>query len=556
MILRKSLIFVSLAVLVSLLYCCAQVVPLSGGARDTAPPVLLSVTPAAKSTSVPVKGVKIVFKFNELIAVQQVSQKLIINPQVEEMPEVTAAGKTLTVTFEKDLLPNTTYFLQFGNAVVDIHEGNAYPNLTYLFSTGTAIDSAYITGTATHALTGKPVADLSVMLYKDLRDTAPFLSKPDYFTRSGPDGRYYLSAIKPGRYRLLAAADKNKNLQYDVTEAMGFAEQPFEISSDTVDLKISAPDAPKLFIKKRMQTFWGYNKYVLSDTFPNAYIISEKAIDTDKYQYETRNDTLEVYYRDLYNRSFDFVLKDGKAAFDTVQIRVPQESEVDSSVAKGTRAITVRTGKQVYGSQHEAVVLNFSLPLEDLQADKCVLFRDTVREKPGFTSEKLNEEGNLVTTFLPAYKKRLVNRLSAATSYKLWILPGALQSYWRTTNADTLTVGFSTLAADEISSLQVKLALPPVIKTYVLQLLNSKEQVVSERSGANRDSLVQWFYNLAAGEYALRLIDDANQDAKFSAGSYVNKQQPEAVYFYDKKINVPAGWDVEAEWKLALPMKK
>jgi uncharacterized protein (DUF2141 family) len=534
-----------------LLVRCAQVIPLSGGARDTAPPVLVSVTPAGKSTNLPVKGLKIVFKFNELVAVQNLSQKLIINPQLEEMPEVTASGKTLTVSFEKPLLPNTTYFIQFGNSVVDIHESNPHPNLSYLFSTGPTIDSSYVTGKCTYALTGKPASDLLVMLYTDLRDSAPMVSGPDYITRTGPEGRYFLSAIRPGRYRVMAVGDKNKNQQYDPGEAFGFVARPVELVSDTFNLKISTEESSKLFIKKKLQAFWGYNKYVLSDTFPYAYIITEKAIDTDRYQYEMRNDTLEVYYRELYERSFEFVVKEDKQSFDTVRLEVPGRAEVDSSVAKGTRRLSLRTEKARYGSRHDEVVLDFSVPLEQVIAEKCLLLRDSVREQAVLTSERANDEGRLVTTFHPLYKKRLAGKLQPGRKYQLVLLPGALKTYWGTANRDTLRTSFTTYPADELSSLQVKLSLPPDIKTYVLQLLNSKEQVVATRAAAVNESNSLPFYNLVAGDYMLRLIDDRDQDQKFSPASYVNKQQPERVFFYEKKIAVPAGWDVEAEWKVA-----
>lgn len=546
---RKPLLLF-LVLLALALYRCAQVVPLSGGPRDTIPPELLSVTPANKSTNLPTRGLTIVFKFNELIAAKNVSQKLIINPQVQEAPEVSAAGKTLTVTFEKELLPNTTYFLQFGNSVVDIHENNSYANLSYLFSTGPTLDSSYVTGKATFALSGKPAPDMQVMLYKDLSDSAPLAGRPDYITRTEKDGNYFLSAVKPGKYRLVAIADKNKNQLYDLSEPLGFVNGPVDVHADTLDLRISTADAGRLFVKKKLQPFWGYNKYVLSDTFPNAYIISEKAIDTDRYQYETRGDTLEVYYRGLYDRGFRFVVKDGKQSFDTVSVQVPGRSEVDSSVAKGTRTIGVRAEKSVYGSMHDEVVFSFSVPLEEILADKCILLKDTMPELPRFTSEKANEEGNLVTTFHPLYKKRLASKLEPGRRYTLLILPGAVKTYWGTTNTDTLSAVFKTLPADEISNLQVKLALPGEIKSYVLQLLNSKEQFIAERSGSRADTNLVWFHNLAAGDYSLRLIDDKDQDQKFSPVSYVNKQQPERVFFYEKKIALPAGWDVDAVWKV------
>ena len=48
----------------------------------------------------------------------------------------------------------------------------------------------------------------------------------------------------------------------------------------------------------------------------------------------------------------------------------------------------------------------------------------------------------------------------------------------------------------------------------------------------------------------LRLIDDRDQNGKFSAVSYKKKLPAEKVVFYDKPVKIPVGWDVEISWSL------
>jgi uncharacterized protein (DUF2141 family) len=547
---KKPLFFCSLFLLAFVLYRCAQVVPLTGGDKDTKPPVLLLALPLNKSVNVPPQKVKIVFTFNEFISGQAISQKLMINPLISETPDVTISGKTLTVEFEKPLFPNTTYFLQFGNAVTDIHEGNAFPDLNYIFSTGPVLDSASITGKVSYALSKKPVADISVMLYKNLNDSAPRTSVPDYITKTDEKGNYFLSAIKPGIYKVMAVNDKNKNQLYDLSEAFAFLNAPVEINKDTVNFDLSTAKTSQFFIKKKIQAFWGYNKYVLNDTFPNAYIITEKSIDTDNYLYEMRNDTLEIYYKNLYSRNFDFVLKNEKESYDTISLAIPEKMKVDSTIDKALKKISLRTEKSSYGVKHDDVLLNFSVPIKNIEPAKCLLLKDTVKEIPVFTSENSNEEGTLVTTYLPSYKKRLTNKLVPQKSYVLLFLPSAIQTFWGTYNTDTLKTTFKTFATDEMGSLQVKLVLHDTIKNYVLEVLNEKGIVVRTCSGANKKDVAQLFYNLPAGDYLLRLTDDKDQNRKFSPADYLKNKQPETVYFYDKPVKIPAGWDVETEWKI------
>src|ERR1700739_4757077 len=182
------------------------------------------------------------------------------------MPDVSVRGKILTVEFNNELKPNTTYLLQFGNSVIDIHESNPYPNLTYIFSTGATIDTASISGEVDYAFTKKPAADVSIMLYKNLSDTAPLKLKPDYITKTDDKGKYFLSAVKPGIYQAIALADKSKNKIYDAGEAIGFLNEHISINNDTVNFLLSVSDPEKAFVKKKNQVFWGYNRFILNDT--------------------------------------------------------------------------------------------------------------------------------------------------------------------------------------------------------------------------------------------------------------------------------------------------
>lgn len=553
---KSRFLFVFLTSLTILFQRCAQVVPLTGGERDTKPPVLLSVVPANRSVNVDPARVKIVFKFDEFISVQNISQKLIINPSVPELPEVNVSGKTLTVSFEKELLPNTTYFLQFGNAIVDIHEANPYPELSFMFSTGSVIDSAYVTGSITDALWQKPIADASVMLYKNAADSAPLLLKPDYFTRTDEKGHYLLGAIKPGAYRLFAMVDKNKNGFYDLSEMAGFKTGVTEIKNDTINLALSKALPEKAFIKKKIQPFWGLNRYVLNDTLPNAYIITEKAIDTDQYQYETRNDTLEVYYKKLYSRRFDCVFKNGMVSFDTVSVNIPAKEVVDSSLLAGTAKIKMRPMRNVYGAVHDEVIFDFSLPVSVIKPDLCRLAAGKEEVPVKFSVERANPEGNLVTTYLPLFKRRLVSSLAPGKEYTFVMLPGAMQTFWGTSNTDTLKAAFKTWAADEVGNLQLKFEPPAGSGSYLLQLLNEKGMLVKEYRTAAKDEITHVFYDLVPGEYKLRFIKDADQNGIFSPASYFFSRQAEEVYYYNKPLKIPAGWDVEAEWKMNLPEKK
>jgi len=547
---KKSLIILIIVGFACIAYNCAQVVPLTGGAKDTKHPELVSVVPANKSTNVQPSATKIIFKFNEMITAPTASQKLIINPLTNELPDISVRGKILTVEFTKELQQNTTYFLQFGNSVTDIHENNPFPNLTYIFSTGPSIDTSFITGQVIYALSQKPATDVNIMLYKNLNDTAPFRSKPDYMTNVDEKGKYFLSAVKPGIYQAIALSDKNKNLMYDVGEPIGFLNAPVSINNDTVNFMMSVAKQENVFVKKKTRVFWGYNRFVLNDTLPNVYMVTSKSVDADNISFETRNDTFEVYYKNLYNMNLELWLKKDKVTFDTINLTLPSKAKTDSSYDKGTGKINFHTEKAIYGTKHDDVILNFSFPVKSIDTEKCFLSKDGINEKPVFTSEKRNEEKALVTTYFPQYKKRLSNNLIAQKTYTLLFLPQSIETFWGTFNKDTVKTTFKTFAADEIGNLQVKLTLPDSITGYVLQLLNGSGRVINELAAVNKKETILNFYNLTAGEYSLRFIQDSDENKKFSPSNFLRQIQAEPVWYYNKPLKILAGWDIEAEWDM------
>jgi hypothetical protein len=539
---------------------CAQIGVLTGGKKDKTPPQLISITPKDTSTNMPNKKLTITFLFDEMVDVKAVSQSLTINPCMDNKPEIIAGGKRMIVKFNDTLQRNTTYQLQFGNSVKDVHEGNKYRNLTYLFSTGSVIDSNTVSGTVTDAFTFKNMKDVSVMLFSDLSDTAVTRSKPDYLVKTDSLGMYSISAIKPDTYQIVAITDKNKSKTFDAGEAIGFRNTPLIITGkDTVDFKMSIPKSNNSFIKKKIQSFWGYHKYILSDTIPDAYIIlledssktPERNADKDKIAYETRNDTLEVYYKDIYDTELKFMVKRNQTIIDTVKLEVPNQTKVDSTINKNGKKINMSVNKAIFGNKNDDIYVSFPFPIENtIDMDKCLLLHDDKTEKAILTAENKNENNNLVTTYLPAYKRRLLNKLLESKTYILMFLPNSITTYWGKTNADTIKTTFKTYSNDDIGTLKVKLTIPDSIHNYVIQLLNSKEKVLNEYSGQVKKENNITFYNLASAEYSFRFMNDVDANKKFTPANFSTHTQPEDVYIYTKLVKVPAGWDVETDWDI------
>ena len=132
---------------------CASIIPPQGGPRDTIPPQLIKVSPADSTRNF--KGTRINFTFDEFIDLQNVQENLLVSPLPKTIPFVESKLNTMSVRMKDSLEPNTTYSLNFGNAIKDYNEGNVIKGFTYVFSTGPYIDSLELHGNVVLAETGK-----------------------------------------------------------------------------------------------------------------------------------------------------------------------------------------------------------------------------------------------------------------------------------------------------------------------------------------------------------------------------------------------------------------
>ena len=79
------------------------------------------------------------------------------------------------------LKPNTTYTVDFSNAIKDNNEGNPLGNYTYSFSTGDHIDTMEVSGYVLQADNLEPIQGMLVGLYSNLSDT--IFKKKDVYKR-------------------------------------------------------------------------------------------------------------------------------------------------------------------------------------------------------------------------------------------------------------------------------------------------------------------------------------------------------------------------------------
>lgn len=218
---------------------CAQIGMPMGGPRDSLPPVLLESSPANYTTNF--NGKTITLTFDEYIQLQNLQQTLLVSPTPKINPQINGKLKAVTIKIRDTLLPNTTYSINMGDAIQDINENNPYRNFTYVFSTGTYIDSLQFSGSLKLAETGKADSTLIVMLYDDLDDSAVLKNKPKYITRLDSAGRFKFNYLADGTYHVFGLKDESGQRYYtNKTELFAFADSPIVINGNTPSVNLLA----------------------------------------------------------------------------------------------------------------------------------------------------------------------------------------------------------------------------------------------------------------------------------------------------------------------------
>lgn len=197
---------------------CARMGNPDGGWYDETPPKVLGATPADKATEVKAQKVKI--SFDEFVKIDNPTENVIVSPPQLQAPEIKATGKSIEVKLLDSLKANTTYTIDFSDAISDNNEGNPLGNYTYSFSTGAEIDTMEVSGYVVAAENLEPVKGILVGLYANLADSA-FEKQPMLrVSRTDSRGHFVIKGVKRGTYRVYALQDVDGNYQFNQKSEM------------------------------------------------------------------------------------------------------------------------------------------------------------------------------------------------------------------------------------------------------------------------------------------------------------------------------------------------
>lgn len=208
-------------VLASMVGACASIGRPEGGPRDEVPPEFVRSHPAPGTTGV--SNPRINMFFNENIKLEDIANKLVVSPAQTQQPSVNANGRRLTVELRDSLQPNTTYTLDFADAIRDLNEGNILDGFAMDFSTGESIDTLRISGMLFEGRNLEPAQGMVVGVYSNLSDTAIRTLPLERVAKTNQYGQFTIRNLKPGTYNIFAIDDRNRDWHWDRSENIAFS---------------------------------------------------------------------------------------------------------------------------------------------------------------------------------------------------------------------------------------------------------------------------------------------------------------------------------------------
>ena len=529
---------------------CANAVAPTGGPKDNTPPVVVATVP--ENQSINFVGKKIEITFDEYVTLDNAKQNVLISPPLSVKPDIKLKNKTVTIKFKEALEANTTYTINFGSAIKDLHEGNQFKDYVYSFSTGDHIDTLFITGKLLNANDKKPVENAYVSLYAadgENIDSLPLTKAPNYITKTDKEGSFRLAGLADKRYLLFALKDVNSNLYFDLSnEEVAFLDTLVAASSptDLTLLMFTEVDSTQMLLEKKLVEE-GLLRFVFRHPAKNAVIMTHEML-PDSFNLVTKHsadyDTVWWYFTPNVKDSLWVQVK-----YDTLindSSRYSLKFKDKNARNRRAEVLKVSNNTIIRGAlrPNEDFILTFSEPVVEYRRnDSIMLKRDTLVSYGSLDFEQADEYG---------MQYRLKHPIDADTSYQIEIPDSVFFGIRGRTN-ETIKANFHRITDDEYGNIYITIVPPEGMKQVVVQLTDESGKVLKHQAITRRQEVM--FDYLAPGKYKLQALLDADGNGKWSTGNYHRHTLPETIIEYNAPLDLKAGWDIDLDepWELPKP---
>lgn len=571
----------------------------SGGDYDFDPPKVVKSTPTPNQMQV--KNGKVEIIFDELVQIEKPMEKVIITPPQKNFPIIRAQNNKVIVELKDTLLPNTTYTIDFTDAIADNNEKNPLENFALSFSTGDIVDSLAVSGKVLSADNLEPIPNMYVGIHSDLSDTA-FTKKPFLrISRTNELGQFTIKGIAEGEYKIYALNDLNRDYKYDNPgEAIAF-QKTLVIPRTEPATRQDSIYSEKL--KKDTLVEVNYTRYLPDDiilrsftsAFKRQYLqkherltddalsiyfgaatpmpkiealnIKEDITEWSILERSIGNDTLKYWITNPYIVEVD-TLNLKVSYFKTDSLNIPQmttdtlsfinrnkksqqkakEKEKDNKKKKKEETVFLTITSDINQAMdiYKDIKVQFDYPVIDLDKKKI-----NIQQMVDSVYQNISYE--LKRDSLNPRQYAISHRWKPGEKYRLAIDSASIHSYNGLWN-DKLETPFKVKTIDQYGNLYINIqSLPEGMPAFV-ELLDKSDKPIKYAEVKDKGAL---FMNLDPGTYYARIVLDTNGNGKWDTGEYNEGLEPEMVYYYPKNFEIKANWDIEEDWNInELPLDK
>ncbi len=546
---------------------CANIVSPTGGPKDIVPPVVLLATPENQSSNFNKKEIHLTF--DEYVTLNNPNNNILISPPLEENPDYKLNGKSLIIKFKETLKNETTYSINFGESIKDLHEGNIFKDYSYVFSTGENIDSLTLEGKLLQAIDHKPSADYFVMLYCDENDTIsldslPYLVKPYYITKSDKEGNFKFSGLKDSDYLIFALKDENSNLRFDLpNESIAFLDslvKPIHnsqciIHNDSVKQEVEETEPLVLYSFLEEDTVQKLLKKEIVEDGLLRFAFNRPAQNVKIEILESLPDTFNIY--PTYSADYDTILWYYTPNKDSLLFTINYDTLINDTtqISLKNRKANSRRGKQENISKSLEIKTNINAGKLTPEQDLILTFKEPVtdimmRDTSWYIVDKDTIINDLHFTKIDSFglKYKLDKTLAPEKSYKIIIPDSVFYSFKGVTN-DTTEFSFKVPEISQYGNIFVTVEVPENVPQIIVELLDDKDKFIA-RQIISETQKIEFKY-LSPKKYKLKAILDKDSNGKWTPGNYGKKLLPEPIYFHKDVFDVKANWDIDLEetWK-------
>ena len=587
---------------------CANAVAPTGGPKDERPPVVVEAVP--ENHSINFLGKKIEITFDEYITLENANQNVMISPPLSEKPDIKLKNKTVVIKFKEELAANTTYTINFGAAIKDLHEGNQFKDYVYSFSTGDHIDTLGIAGKVLNASDKKPVDGVYVSLYAadhENVDSLPMTTIPDYITKTDKEGKFSLNGLADKKYLVFALKDANANLYFDLpNEDVAFLDTlvqasclkkpaPPVVDSIAMDSLAMQMDSlvkvvdsavfetktmtveDSIVFETKTATMYHPNAldltlYMFTEVDSTQVLLEKKLVEEGLLRFVFRHPAKEalVMTPEMLPDTFNLVSMHSPEydtilwyftpnVKDSLWVQVKYDTVINDSSRYSLKFKETGSNRRRKSEPKKLTVNNNLLGRGGLipGQDLILKFSEPIISYQMRDSAVFKHDSTLYydrLAFEPAdeygMKYRLTTPFSSDSSYSFEIPDSVFWGIRGRTN-DVIKTDFHVLKDVEYGNIYITVVPPEGMKQVVVQLTDESGKVLKEETIKQKQEVM--FDYLMPAKYKLRALLDSDGNGKWSTGNYHRHTLPETILDYKDPLDLKAGWDIDLEevWDLA-----